>query len=85
MNVARFYDISTRTLYFSSNGRNGLGGFDIYKATGSTKKWIETSPLPIPINSSYDDYYFSILSNNKEGYFTSNRPVIPYYWKRELL
>ncbi len=69
-----FYDISTRTLYFSSNGRNGLGGFDIYKVTGSTKKWIETSPLPIPINSSYDDYYFSILSNNKEGYFTSNRP-----------
>jgi outer membrane protein OmpA-like peptidoglycan-associated protein/tetratricopeptide (TPR) repeat protein len=69
-----FYDISTRTIYFSSNGRNGLGGFDIYKANGSTIKWIETTPLPIPINSSYDDYYFSILGNQKEGYFTSNRP-----------
>jgi OmpA-OmpF porin, OOP family len=70
-----FYDISSRMLYFSSNGRkNSLGGFDIYKSMGSTRKWIEAQPLPVPINSPYDDYYFTILKNNKEGFFSSNRP-----------
>jgi outer membrane protein OmpA-like peptidoglycan-associated protein len=70
-----FYDLSSRTLYFSSNGRsNGLGGFDIYQANGSIKKWTGAQPLPVPYNSSYDEYYFSILKNNKEGYFSSNRP-----------
>jgi OmpA-OmpF porin, OOP family len=70
-----FFDISTQTLYFSSRGwKNGLGGYDIYKAVGSAKKWSETLPMPKPINSPYDDYYFTILKNNKEGFFTSNRP-----------
>jgi OmpA-OmpF porin, OOP family len=70
-----FYEISTQTLYFSSRGRkNGLGGFDIFKTTGSAGKWTEATPLPKPINSSFDDYYFSILKNNKEGFFSSNRP-----------
>jgi outer membrane protein OmpA-like peptidoglycan-associated protein len=69
-----FYDNSSSTLYFSSNGRNGLGGFDIYKSTGYLRKWTAAEPLPLPINSSYDDYFFSILSNNREGFFASNRP-----------
>jgi OmpA-OmpF porin, OOP family len=70
-----FYDASTSTLYFSSRGKKtGFGGYDIYKATGSAKKWSDATPLPKPVNSPYDDYYFSILKNNKEGYFTSNRP-----------
>ena len=70
-----FYDNSTQTLYFSSRGRkDGLGGFDIYKVKGSAGKWTDAVPLPKPINSSFDDYYFSILKNNKEGFFSSNRP-----------
>ena len=70
-----FYDILTQTLYFSSTGRkNGLGGFDIYKATGSAAKWTDAIPMPKPVNSSYDDYYFSIMKSNREGFFTSNRP-----------
>ncbi len=70
-----FYDLSTQTLYFSSTGRkNGLGGYDIYKTTGSANKWTDAVPLPKPINSSFDDYYFSIMKSNKEGFFSSNRP-----------
>jgi outer membrane protein OmpA-like peptidoglycan-associated protein len=69
-----FYDISTQTLYFSSSGRkNGLGGYDIYKATGSAAKWTDAVPMPKPINSSFDDYYFSIMKSNREGFFSSNR------------
>jgi OmpA-OmpF porin, OOP family len=69
-----FYDISTQTLYFSSKGRkNGLGGYDIYKSMGSTRLWTEATPLPRPVNSSFDDYYFSLQKNNKEGFLSSNR------------
>jgi outer membrane protein OmpA-like peptidoglycan-associated protein len=69
-----FYDISTQTLYFSSDGRkNGLGGYDIYKSTGSTRIWTDATPLPRPVNSAFDDYFYSIQKNNKEGFFTSNR------------
>jgi OmpA-OmpF porin, OOP family len=70
-----FYDVSQHTLYFSSNGRkNALGGYDIYKAGKASKKWMDAVPMPKPINSSYDDYYFTQFKNGKEGFFTSNRP-----------
>ncbi len=69
-----FLDMQNSTMYFSSTGRNGLGGYDIYKSVGYKRKWSDAVPLPKPINSSYDDYYFTIFKNNKEGFFTSNRP-----------
>ena len=69
-----FIDLSNNTMYFSSTGRNGFGGYDIYKSVGYKRKWTDATPLPKPINSSYDDYYFSIFKNGKEGFFTSNRP-----------
>jgi OmpA-OmpF porin, OOP family len=73
--ISPFYDVSTQTLYFSSAGiKSGLGGYDIYKSKGSTGTWTEVVPLPKPINSSYDDFYYSIMKNNKEGFFSSNRP-----------
>ena len=69
-----FYDHSTRTLYFSSTGRLGYGGFDVYKTTGSGNRWTEAENMMKPINTSYDDLYFSILANGSQGFFTSNRP-----------
>ena len=52
----------------------GYGGFDIYKTTGSGNNWTEAENMMKPINTSYDDLYFSILENGSEGFFTSNRP-----------
>jgi outer membrane protein OmpA-like peptidoglycan-associated protein/tetratricopeptide (TPR) repeat protein len=70
-----FYENGSHTLYYSSKGRpKGLGGYDIYKTTGAGKKWTDALPLPRPINSSFDDYYYSIRRNNREGNFRSNRP-----------
>jgi len=70
-----FYDNASHILYFSSKGKTkGYGGYDIYKASGSAKKWVDVIPMPKPVNSSYDDYYFSIRSDNRHGFFTSNRP-----------
>jgi peptidoglycan-associated lipoprotein len=58
-------------LYFSSDGHPGYGGLDIYRYNLETK---EVENLGLPINSSYDDFYF-IQNNLNEGFFVSNRLV----------
>jgi peptidoglycan-associated lipoprotein len=57
------------TLFFSTNGREGFGGLDIFKATGKEFKDIEN--IGLPFNSNMDDFYF-VLGEDK-GYLASNR------------
>lgn len=61
------------TLYFSSDGLDGLGGYDIYKTAFDGKKWKRPENLATPINSNFDDFAFVIDSANQKGFFTSNR------------
>ncbi len=64
-----------KTLYFSSNGHNGLGDADIfvsYRLDDSWTNWTIPLNLEAPINSKGFDAYF-ILGNNREVYFISNR------------
>ncbi len=68
-----FFDNDTRALYFSSGGWGGLGGLDIYKVIGDSKKWTNAENLGEPINSGADDIYYSIAKNREEGFFVSNR------------
>ena len=69
-----FYDFATRTLYFSSNGHPGLGGFDIFKSMGELRKWLDPRNVGSPFNTSYDDLYFTISKNRENGFLVSNRP-----------
>ncbi len=50
----------SRTLVFSSNGRVGMGGFDIYYAKGnfSLNGWEKPENAGAPLNSSKDDLYY---------------------------
>ncbi len=68
-----FYDMKTKTLYFASNGKIGIGGFDVYKAIGSGNQWSEPSNLGKPINSSADDLDFILKPSSKGGFIVSNR------------
>ncbi len=56
------------TLYFSCDGRNSMGGYDIYKSTQVDGKWTEPVNLGYPINDTYDNYNISITSNSRYGY-----------------
>jgi OOP family OmpA-OmpF porin len=58
---APFFHKNSRTLVFSSNGRAGMGGFDIYYCKGniSLSRWQEPVNLGMPFNSSKDDLYFT--------------------------
>ncbi len=61
-------------LYFASDGRPGLGGLDIFasriKANGT---YDEVLNVGEPVNSKQDDFAFSIDSQSRSGYFSSNR------------
>jgi peptidoglycan-associated lipoprotein len=64
-------------LFFSSDGHQGMGGLDIFRApkvAGAEWKWDKPENLKMPFNSPADD--FGIVFNGKlrEGYLTSNRP-----------
>ena len=71
--ITPFLSAKENTLYFSSDGHITMGGFDIMKAVGSEFKWSEATNLGRPINSGADEKYYTIASNNTEGYFVSNR------------
>ena len=55
---APFYQNSSNTLVFSSNGRQGMGGYDLYSANGKETSWSAPENLGYPVNSSRDDIYF---------------------------
>ncbi|MVT08346.1 OmpA family protein [Chitinophaga tropicalis] len=60
-------------LYFSSKGHPGIGGFDIFRASGSRGEWTPPLNLRNPYNSGGDDLGFIMKDNHYEGYLSSNR------------
>lgn len=61
-------------LYFSSNRRGGIGGYDIYSYDLSeTDETIIPRLLPKPINSVGEDFSFFLNEDGKSGFFTSRR------------
>jgi outer membrane protein OmpA-like peptidoglycan-associated protein len=71
--ITPFFDNGTRSLYFSSDGLGGFGGYDIYKATGDGKKWTSVENLGQPLNTGADDIYYTLALDPSEGFFASNR------------
>ena len=76
--ISPFFDIATATLYFSTNGLLTLGGLDVYASKVKNGEWSEPKHLGLPVNSSYNDAFFSIDSESKEAYFSSNRLASKY-------
>jgi len=70
-----YIDFDGRTLYFSSKGRNGMGGYDIYKTQydSSINKWTEPVNLGYPINTPDDDVSFIPTPGGQKGYYASVR------------
>ncbi len=62
-----------KTIYFSSQGHNTMGGYDIFKSELKNGKWGEPENLGWPINGPDDDVFFVISANGKHGYYASNK------------
>jgi len=75
-------------MYFSSDGREGVGGWDMYRSELVEGKWTKAENLGFPLNSSSDDFgiVFSgsrklekqlasrqVIQCEEMGYFSSNR------------
>jgi len=72
--LSPFFHTGTGMLYFSSDGRRSLGGFDVYKIDLSESATsLEVVHMNYPINSSFNDIDFSINEEETQGYFASNR------------
>ena len=59
------------TLYFASTGKQGFGGFDVFKF--NLKGNEESQNVGQPLNSEKDDFGFSFNKKQNVGYFSSNR------------
>ncbi|RPD37897.1 TolB family protein [Chitinophaga barathri] len=62
------------TLYFSSDGRGGEGGLDLFfvQLSGNTPTG-EARNLGAPVNSPQDDFGIWLNADGRSGYFSSNR------------
>jgi len=62
---------STGMFYFSTDGRPGMGGLDIFRATKVNGAW-EVLNMGVPVNSAQDDFA-PACNGTKSIYFSSNR------------
>ena len=70
---APFIHPDGETLYFSSTGHLGMGGFDIFRSKFIKQKWTTPVNLGYPINTAQDDNYFVIAKDNVYGYYATAR------------
>lgn len=66
--ISPFFEAETNTLFFSTNGKASLGGYDVFAYHADN----DVQHLPEPINSSYDDYFF-FKTTDTTAYVSSTR------------
>lgn len=66
-------DEPSQTLFFSSNGWIGMGGFDNFFAFKRFEEWSKPTNLGYPLNSSRDDAYLSTSPGSNIAFFSSDR------------
>lgn len=70
-------------LYFASSGRQGYGGFDVFKCDLNQDE--KAVNLGNAINTKRDDFAFSVGDSNKIGYFSSNRSGVDNIYKATVV
>lgn len=61
------------TLYFSSNGRPTMGGFDLFLSAWNGSEWSAPENMGPGFNSFVDDQSLSVFGDGLVGFMTSNR------------
>ena len=70
-----FLAVDGRSLFFSANHPNSMGGYDVYKSvfSDSLRQWQKPINIGIPINSEGDDLFFRLEKDGLRGYISSIR------------
>lgn len=61
-----------KTLYFSSRGHEGMGGFDLFRSTLEGNRWSKPENLGYPINTPHDELFPAF--HEEVLYYSSNQP-----------
>ena len=69
--ITPFFNTNDGNMYFSSNRKKSIGGFDIYKTEGKFNLWNKPKNVK-EMNTKQDEMYL-IFYNKNEGYLASNR------------
>ncbi|MCC6723043.1 MAG: PD40 domain-containing protein [Saprospiraceae bacterium] len=73
--ITPFFHQPTQTLFFSSNGWPGKGGFDIFREQKNKEgEWRVPENLGDVLNTNYDETYYSFHGQSQSAYLVSNRP-----------
>jgi outer membrane protein OmpA-like peptidoglycan-associated protein len=55
---APFFHVTSNTLVFATNGRLGMGGYDLFSSKWNESVFTQPENMGYPVNSSRDDIYF---------------------------
>lgn len=71
---APFIAVDNKTLYYATNGKKSIGGFDIMKSSFvDDSMWTEGVNMGYPFNSCNDDIFYTTTIDGRRGYMTSYR------------
>lgn len=74
---APFYHAGSSCLVFTTNGRIGMGGYDLFYSLGQPGNWQQPVNLGYPVNSVKDDMYFTTSQSSNKlldyAFFSSDR------------
>lgn len=71
-----FPGVAGDALYFSSTAHRNMGGLDIFMTVNENGDWSEPRNLGYPVNTSRDDFAFTLSADAKTGYLSSDRTGI---------
>lgn len=60
-------------LFFSSEGRNSMGGYDLFYTTYKNGKWKEPVNLGYPINTPANERFYTLTADGGTGYYSSDQ------------
>jgi outer membrane protein OmpA-like peptidoglycan-associated protein len=73
-----FLHPDTKTLYFCSEGRGGIGDMDLFKTTRLDSTWLNWSePIHVgkELNTANEDWGYKISTNGRYAFYSSNQDI----------
>jgi outer membrane protein OmpA-like peptidoglycan-associated protein len=70
---APFIHPDQKTLFFTSDGHNSMGGRDIFVSKLLDKTWSSPENMGYPVNTTANDNYFTLIADGTRAYFSSDR------------
>lgn len=72
--MAPFFHPDGRTLYFSSNGHPGMGGYDLFMTKlDDAGRWTRAQNLGVPLNSSEDELNIIVDAGGRNGWVAARK------------